>query len=103
MYGIRGKDAPMYGRHQTERAKEINRLAHLGKKHTEEAKRKMSEKRKDANSPTKKSVYCVELDRVFWGAKEAWMELGINRSSICMACQGKRNVAGGYHWRYYDE
>lgn len=103
MYGIRGKDAPMYGRHHTEYAKEINRLAHLGKKHTAESKRKMSEKRKDANSPNKKPVYCVELNRIFWGAKEAWMELGINRSSICAVCKGQRKLAGGYHWRYYDK
>ena len=103
MYGVCGKDAPMYGKHHTEEAKYKNRIAHLGRRHTEESKRKMSESRRNERSKNKRPVYCVELDRVFWGAKEAWMEFGISRASICMVCKGQRNIAGGYHWKYYDE
>ena len=103
MYGRTGALAPMYGKHHTEESKELNRLAHIGFRHTKEAKRRMSEKRRNENSTNKKPVYCVELDRVFWGAKQAWLELGVNRSCICEACKGKRKTAGGYHWKYYDE
>lgn len=103
MYGMRGKNAPMYGRRHTEEAKQKNRLAHLGKRHTKASKQKMSDNRSNEKSTNKKAVYCVELDKVFWGAKEAWMELGVNRTSICMACKGQRETAGGYHWEYYKK
>ena len=35
-------------------------------------------------------------------AWEAQRQLGISQSSICKCCQGKRNQAGGYVWRYRD-
>ena len=37
---------PMYGKHWDEEHKQINREKHLGKRHSEESKRKMSEQRK---------------------------------------------------------
>ena len=45
-------------------------------------------------------VYCFELDKTFYGAREAERELGINHSSISKACHGKQKTAGGYHWCY---
>lgn len=45
-------------------------------------------------------VYCVELDKTFYGAREAARELGINHSGISRACSGVQQTAGGYHWRY---
>ena len=45
-------------------------------------------------------VYCFELDKTFYGAREAERELGINHSSISKACHGKQKIAGGYHWCY---
>lgn len=47
-------------------------------------------------------VYCFELDKTFYGAREAERELGINHSSIGKACQGKQKTAGGYLWEYYN-
>ena len=48
------------------------------------------------------SVYCFELDKTFYGAREAERELGINHSSISKACRGKQKTAGGYLWEYYN-
>lgn len=45
-------------------------------------------------------VYCVELDKVFYGAREAERELGINHSGISRACSGRQLTAGGFHWCY---
>lgn len=45
-------------------------------------------------------VYCVELDKTFYGAREAERELGINHSSISKACRGIQKTTGGYHWCY---
>lgn len=41
--------------------------------------------------------------KVFEKIKDAEVELGINHSSICMCCKGKRNVAGGFKWKYIQE
>ena len=47
-------------------------------------------------------VYCFELDKTFYGAREAERELGINHSSISKSCQGKQKTTGGYLWEYYN-
>ena len=47
-------------------------------------------------------VYCFELDKIFYGAREAARELGINHSSISKACKGQLKTAGGYLWEYYN-
>ena len=49
-----------------------------------------------------KPVYCVELDKVFEGAKAAAAELGANDKSICKCCRGIYKTAGNYHWRYAE-
>lgn len=37
------------------------------------------------------------------GINEAGRILSINRANIISVCQGKRNMAGGFIWRYVDE
>lgn len=44
-----------------------------------------------------KSIYCVELDKVYNSAAEAAAELGILRTSIANCLSGISNTAGGYH------
>lgn len=50
-----------------------------------------------------KSVYCVELDKVYRTAHEASKDLHIDFSSICKCARGKVKRAGGYHWKYLEE
>ena len=50
-----------------------------------------------------KAIKCIELNRIFDGAIDAQNELGICRSSICVACKNPNRKAGGYHWEYYIE
>ena len=50
-----------------------------------------------------KSVYCVELDKIFPSIIAAECETGINRNSISKAAHGKLKTAGGYHWKYAKE
>lgn len=57
----------------------------------------MSFARKD-----RKQVYCVELNKVFAGVRIAAKELSLPRSSICLCCQGKQKICGGYHFEYYQ-
>ena len=48
----------------------------------------------------RKPIYCVELDKIFIGARQAASELHISRANICSVVLGDRATAGGYHWRY---
>lgn len=51
----------------------------------------------------KRKVYCVELNRIFLSAKDASIELNINRTKICACCHHKIKTSGGYHWLFVDE
>lgn len=46
------------------------------------------------NHPRTRAVYCVELDEVFWGTKEAQDKYGIYKADIAKCCKGKLNHAG---------
>lgn len=79
-----------------------------GKHHTEEAKRKIGEKRigKPSSQRNTTPVLCVELNRSFVDAVTACNELGINQSntgSLLEVCRGKRKTCGGYHWKFLLE
>lgn len=52
-----------------------------------------------------KPVLCVEMGMVYYNANEAHRMTGICASSICSCCTGYRNteLAGGYHWKYYEK
>ena len=55
-----------------------------------------------SNKKRSKPVYCIELDKTFYGAREAARELGLHNSSIIKCCKGKLKTTGGYHWRYAE-
>lgn len=76
-----GENHPMWGKHHSEESKKKNRDAHLGKQ-------------VGINNPTSKSIYSKELDRMFWGAKQANDEFGISVAHISSCCRGKRKHAG---------
>ena len=52
---------------------------------------------------TQTPVYCVELDRVFDGVREAARELGLHHNNISAVCRGRLNQTGGYHWQYVEK
>lgn len=74
------------------------------KKHTQEAKDKMSKWKKEnyqlSNHPKSKKVKCVELNKVYNCVKEAELDMNINSKHIGQVANKKQNrkTAGGYHW-----
>lgn len=89
---------------RTEYQKECARLANLGKEVSEETRRKISEANK-GNIPHNKnlrSVYCIELNKVFDNAASAGKELNIRSGNIINCCEHTRKTCGGYHWIYTD-
>ena len=90
----------------------------LGKKHTDEAKKKMSASASKRHVPCsesrrlaireghafeKKPVVCVETGVVYNGIHEAAEANGLQATKICSVCKGRRHTTGNLHWRYADE
>lgn len=79
----------------------------FGRKHSEESKRKMSEKRKAGHYiPSNKNlipVICVETGEVFDCATEAGKSIGLlNGGRILQVCYGNRHTTCGYHWKFLE-
>ena len=88
----------------------------LGKKHSNEAKAKMSKSRtgrvfsdetkkkiSDAHKKLRnKRVYCEELDCIFESLDEAAEKIGRTKSAIVYCCKGKTKTCKGYHLKYID-
>ena len=55
-----------------------------------------------SNKKRSKPVYCIELDKTFYGARQAARELGLDNSSIIKCCKGRYKTHGGFHWKYAE-
>ena len=115
---VSGENNPNYGKHISEETKRkmiANRNTRKGASHpnygktfSEETKAKLRANHADfsgPNHPQCRPVYCPELDREFWGAKEVELELGIDASYISACLIGKQKSAGKHpltgeklHW-----
>lgn len=102
---LRGEKHPFYGK-----MKSGVEALHYGKKHSEEARRKMREHHADfrgAKSPNATAVDQISLTGEFihrWGSiADAASALGMSRKNIGAVCRGKRRSAGGYAWRYPED
>jgi len=111
MFGKKGKDNPSYGIKRTDKQKEQNRIARLGKKHSEESKIKNSIsqlKRLDWKKPVKQiNKITNEIIKIWTSATDAEKELGINNKDISSVCTKRidkngygRAAAGGFKWEY---
>lgn len=101
---LSGKNNPMYGIHLNG---ELNPFYH--KHHTEETKNKLSQKAKKQTqgykNPRATPVYCIELNRIFWGAMEVEIVYGLSHQSIAHCCNEYRGckTVGGYTWKYVQD
>ena len=75
-----------------------------GKKHTEEAKSKVSQANKGRISYRRNRcpVYCIEINKVFNDATDAGKALNLDSSAILKRCRGERHTCGGYHWEFIN-
>ena len=76
--------------------------------HSEESKRKMSDKHKlIGNDWLRKPVVQYSINGVFikkWkDSHQAQNMTGVNSSSICQSCNGIVKLAGGFIWKYENE
>lgn len=54
-------------------------------------------------SPHAKKVLCVETGKIYSCIRTAAEDSGAFATAISAVCRGKRNMAGGFSWRYIDE
>ena len=107
-----GGDISAFGVRRTPEYVEKLRQRHLGKNPSEETRRKISEKLKGKPScrkgatmadiskkKTSKPVVCVETGKMYFGLNEAERQTGILSTNIGQCVLGKRERAGGLHWR----
>ena len=97
-------------------ANPTRRLGHpfVGRNHTEESKRKMSEaakartgrfvteetKKKLRDSQKKQPVRNLDTGIVYPGIHEAAERTGLSATRICAVCRGRRKSTGGHRWEY---
>lgn len=97
---MRGEKNPFFGNHSF--SGENHPM--FGKKHSEETRRKMSERHYDASgghNPNAKAVICIETGKVYPSAIDAQKDTGIPRNNITAACRKDRQkTAGGFHWEF---
>lgn len=100
---------PRKGHIVSEETRNKLRTANLGKKRSEESKRKTSEafarKResgfvKDGSGHFKK-VICLETGEVFDSVKSAGECFGVSPSGITKVLKNKQKTAAGYHFDYW--
>lgn len=91
-----GTNHPNYGKHLSEKTK---------KKISESHKNLSDESRKNMQNAQKKfPVLCLELNIVYCSTREVERQTSINHSDVKKVCEGKRQTAGGYRWKFiYDQ
>ena len=61
--------------------------------------KRMSEANKNRKDRSKK-ILCIETGEIFESMHEAERKTGVDVSHISRVCNGERNTAGGYHWKW---
>lgn len=112
-----GENHPMFGKHHSEESKQKIREKALGRRPSEETKRKMSvgQKKRYVDKPKDatylhKPVICTTTGEIFESVKSATESCGLKNSiSVVRACQGKNKTAGKLpdgtrlQWEYYEK
>lgn len=92
--GMLGEKNPFYGHHHSKETKEKLKEINIGRKATSEMKQKMSESNTGYKNPRATPIFCLELNRIFWGATEAAEIYGFSRQNIGQCCYGKNKHCG---------
>ena len=120
-----GRNNPMFNKHHSEESKNAMRekltgrlvsdetrvklsLLQKGKPKSEETKKKLSESlktfMKNNHIDTRpKCLICIETGIVYRSMTFAEKETGISRKKIVDVCEGFRENADGFHWKFVDK
>lgn len=76
----------------------IGNTAMCGIKLSDEWKKHLSEAQ-----PHRRKIQCIETGTIYESFADAARKTGLNRTKIVSVCTGKRNMTGGFHFKYADE
>ena len=107
----KGKRPSNFDMLRSEEVLKKNAEARRGKRRSDETRKKISDVKKGKHTGIDSSrfrpVYCIELNELFWGAKEAQNKYGFSSANIGACCRGQRNYAYRHpktddklHWIY---
>lgn len=112
---------------EAQRALMIGNKFALGRKRSEETRKRMSEAQKKlkrppvseerraqcisclpapqkgGNNPMARPVICVELNTIYSCEKEAAEALCLHRTCISNVCHGRAKTTGGYHFKFLEK
>jgi hypothetical protein len=81
-----------------------------GRKQTDFCKKQVGDAHRGYNNWNSNAVYNIELNTIFWGAKNVKDVLGIDPSGVIKCCKGKRKTCGKHpttgeplHWLYVKD
>ena len=110
---VSGEKHPLYGTTRPQETKDKIREAlsgengyWYGKKMPEYVGVKISEKMKGNTNykkhvdSQKKAIVCIETGIEYESLAEAERATGVHHSAVSNVLNGKRNTAGGYHWKF---
>ena len=97
--GMYGVPSPMTGKHHTEESKKKMSEKAKGRIISDKQKQKISESLRGRG----KKVICIETGKIYCNAREASEKTGACYSKIGACCRGERKTCGGFHWEYYEE
>lgn len=92
-----GEGNPFYGKKHSAEARAKMSAARKGRPLTEDWKAKVAAKVKRAK------VKNLDTGEVFTSIQEAADKYGITATHISRVCRGKRKSCGGYRWEYYQD
>ena len=102
-----GLNNPFYGKHHTKETKEKIKHSQLRVFTLKNGETCLKSVNSEYSNPRATSIYSVEFDKIFWGAKEIHNIYNIVASDITKCCKGKIKSCGKHpitgeklHWFY---
>lgn len=93
---------PFYGKHHSEKVKQMIRYLNHNRVWTEEQRNHMREIKSGDKSPAAKKVVRIEDGKVYSCIKYAAQDVNVTQSKITDVLKGRHKTCKGYHYAYYD-
>lgn len=106
--GVPKTTPPFKGKHHTDESRkklsqkkmgELNPM--YGKHLSEETKRKMSDSHKHGSLC--KPILCIETGKVFVSSSEVAREMNLSQGNVASVARGKRKHTKGFHFKYLEK
>jgi hypothetical protein len=102
---LQGEKNGFYGKTHTKETREKISKANIGRKASNETKKKQKASHLNLAPTSKlsKPVLCLTNGIVYYGLNEASKQLNLHRQSIRMVCNGKLKQTGGYKFKWSNK